>query len=60
MYKQYFFSEQKQEEAEVEVKRTDPTWSHSWLFLYWWQGRKIPVTVSRLAESRTVGSTSIS
>ena len=30
MYKQYAFSEQKQQEAKVKV--TDPTWSQNWLF----------------------------
>ena len=32
MYTQYPFSEQKQQEAKVKVKETDPTWSQIWLF----------------------------
>ena len=32
MYRQYPFSEQKQREAKVKVKETDPTWSQIWLF----------------------------
>ena len=37
MYRQYPFSEQKQQEAKVKVKETDPTCSQIWLF---------PVTLS--------------
>ena len=32
MYRQYPFSEQKQWEAKVKVKETDPTCSQIWLF----------------------------
>ena len=32
MYRQYPFNEQKQREAKVKVKETDPTWSQDWLF----------------------------
>ena len=31
MYRQYPFREQKQREAKVKVKETDPTWSQNWL-----------------------------
>ena len=39
MYRQYPFSEQKQQKAKVKVKETDPTCSQIWLF---------PVTLSLL------------
>ena len=32
MYRQYLFSEQKQREAKVKVKETDPTCRQIWLF----------------------------
>ena len=32
MYRQYPFSEQKQQEAKVKVKETDTTYSQIWLF----------------------------
>ena len=31
-YRQYPFSEQKQQEAKIKVKGTGPTWSQNWLF----------------------------
>ena len=31
MYEQYPISEQKQWEAKIKVKETDPTWSQNWL-----------------------------
>ena len=32
IYQQYPFSEQKQQEAKVKVKETDPRWTQDWLF----------------------------
>ena len=41
MYGWFPFREQKQWEAKVKVKETDPTWSQNWLF---------PITFSVLRE----------